>query len=96
MHRPTRFAIRSDAPCSCAYCRIAAESLLAVTNNRHCNGQFLQLAYVLCREGCPVRLDVIGCSPEEKITRVDEYDPYKYLQELIRILDRIERFDQLP
>lgn len=73
-----------------------SDSLLAVTNNRHCNGQFLQLAYDLYREGYPVHLDVIGCSPDKDVTRVDQYDPYLYLQELIRILDWIERFDQLP
>ena len=74
----------------------SSDSLLAVTNNRHCNGQFLQLAYDLCREGVPVRLDVIGCSSDKDVTRVDQYDPYLYLQELIRILDWIDRFDQLP
>ena len=73
-----------------------SESLLAVTNNRHCNGQFLQMAYDLYRAGCPVRLDVIGCFSDQDVTRVDQYDPYLYLQELIRILDWIERFDQLP
>ena len=73
-----------------------SDSLLAVTNNRHCSGQFLQLAYDLCREGCPVRLDVIGCFSDQDVTRADQYDPYLYLQELIRILDWIDRFDQLP
>ncbi len=70
------------------------DSLLAVTNNRYCNRQFLQLAYQLLRTGRPVRLDIIGCIPDERITPPERYDPFQYLQDLIGILDWIDRFQR--
>lgn len=72
------------------------DSLLAVTNNRYCNRQFLQLVWQFLRAGQPVRFDIIGCFPDERLTSPERYDPFQYLQDLIGILDWIERFDQLP
>ena len=37
-------------------------------------------------------LDVVGCIPDERVVTVERYDPFQYLQDLIGILDRIERF----
>ncbi|MBR0342290.1 MAG: hypothetical protein IJH64_08610 [Oscillospiraceae bacterium] len=66
---------------------------MAITDNRYCNRQFLQLAGLLL-SGCPVPvgLDVVGCRDDRDIVTLDEYDPFQYLQDLISILDWIERF----
>ncbi|HAM14283.1 MAG TPA: hypothetical protein DCP91_00155 [Eggerthellaceae bacterium] len=68
------------------------ESLLAVTSNRYCNRQFLQLAHYVVKNDLPVNLDVVGCFPDERVTSVEKYDPFQYLQDLIGILDWIGRF----
>jgi len=34
----------------------------------------------------------VGCIPDERVVTVERYDPFQYLQDLIGILDRIERF----
>jgi len=34
----------------------------------------------------------VGCIPDERVVTVERYDPFRYLQDLIGILDRIERF----
>lgn len=67
-------------------------TLLAITHNRHCNRQFVQLAYRLIKEEFPVCPDVIGCLSDNELTTMEEYDPLLYLQELIGLLDWIERF----
>ena len=78
------------------YLREAALSpgdrLLAITHNRHVSRQFVQLAYQLMREEQPFRMDVIGCVPDERIVSAERYDPYQFLQDLIGLLDWIERF----
>ena len=68
------------------------ESLLAVTSNRYCNRQFLQLAHCVVKNDLPVNLDVAGCFSDERVTSVERYDPFQYLQDLIGILDWIGRF----
>ena len=68
------------------------ESLLAVTNNRYCNRQFLQLAHYVIEHGLAVDLDVVGCIPDERIATIEDYDPFQFLQDLIGILDWIGRF----
>ena len=68
------------------------ESLLAITSNRYCNRQFLQLAHYVIKNDWAVDLDVVGCIPDGQITAVESYDPLQYLQELIGILDWIGRF----
>ena len=70
-------------------------SLLAVTNNRYCNRQFLQLTYQLLQTGHPVYFDIIGCIPDERLTSPERYDPFQYLQDLIGVLDWIDRFQSL-
>lgn len=69
-----------------------SESLLAITSNRYCNRQFLQLAFCLLNEKLPLDLDVIGCIPDSQIVTAETYDPFQYLQDLIGILDWIARF----
>lgn len=70
------------------------DSLLFITNNRHCNRQFLQLAYCMIKNDHPGIIDVIGCYPDDRVTSVDEYDPYLYLQDLIGIMDWMRRFKE--
>ena len=67
------------------------DSLLAVTNNRSCNRQFLQLAGHIIKNDLPVGLDVAGCVPDGRIDTVKTFDPLLYLQDLIGILDWIGR-----
>lgn len=68
------------------------ESVLAVTSNRYCNRQFLQLAHYVIEHGLAVDLDVVGCIPDEQIVTIEDHDPFQYLQDLIGILDWIGRF----
>ena len=73
------------------------DSLLAVTHNRYCNRQFLQLAWHLlqyCRERhyAAPSIDVVGLFTDDTIPTADTYDPYQLLQDLIGILDWIDRF----
>ena len=39
-----------------------------------------------------VDLDVVGCIPDEQVATMQTYDPFQYLQDLIGILDWIEKF----
>ena len=71
------------------------ESALFITNNRHCNRQFLQLSYCMIERGYSGMIDVIGCSPDDDIVTADTYDPLQYLQDLIGITDWINRFKKL-
>lgn len=68
------------------------DSLLAITSNRYCNRQFIQTAYQLIHSGCRADFDIIGCLPDNCVSTADNYDPLQYLQDLIGILDWIERF----
>ena len=72
-------------------------SLLAVTHNRYCNRQFLQLAWPLLHERHAVApaLDVVGLLTDDEIPAAEQYDPYQLLQDLIGILDWIDRFRSL-
>ncbi len=67
------------------------ESLLAVTGNRYCNRQFLQLAYILIRDDHPIGLDVIGNSGDDDLERLKNYDPNQYLQDIIALTDWAKR-----
>lgn len=82
--------------CLCHYLEQAApdetDSILAVTSNRYCNRQFLQIAWELIKSGCRADFDIIGCRTGASIDGVESYDPLQYLQDLISILDWIERF----
>ncbi len=71
------------------------DRLLFVTNNRYCNRQFLQLAYQMIKEDFPGSIDTIGCFSDERITGVNSYDPFQYLQDLIGIIDWIYRFREI-
>ena len=71
-----------------------SDSLLFLTNNRYCNRQFLQLAWLLMKQESPVRFDVIGCTPDERVISMEQYDPFQFLQDLIGVLDWIERFSE--
>ena len=68
------------------------EGLLAVTSNRYCNRQFLQLAHYVIKNDLAVDLDVVGCFPDERVPTAESCDPFQYLQDLIGILDWIGRF----
>ena len=73
----------------------ASDSLLFLTNNRYCNRQFLQLAWLLMKQESPLHVDVIGCTPDESVISRERYDPFQFLQDLIGVLDWIERFSEL-
>lgn len=81
------FYLRQAKPC-------ASDSLLFLTNNRYCNRQFLQLAWLLMKQESPLRMDVIGCTPDERVISRERYDPFQFLQDLIGVLDWIERFSE--
>lgn len=70
------------------------DRILAVTNNRYCNRQFVQMVYHLMKENFPVYIDVIGCTPDEQIIGKDTYDPFQFLQDLISVLDWIDRVER--
>ncbi len=67
-------------------------SVLAVTNNRYCNRQFLQLALPIIQRGLAVDLDIIGCSPDRELVDANSYNPFQLMQDLIGILDWIDKF----
>ena len=70
----------------------AADSLLFLTNNRYCNRQFLQIAFLLMKQEHPVRFDIIGCTPDERVISCERYDPFQFFQDLIGVLDWIDLF----
>jgi hypothetical protein len=75
-------------------------TLLAVTHNRYCNRQFLQLAWHLLRYQQEHHtevpsLDIVGLYADDAIPAADQYDPFQLLQDLIGILDWIDRFRSL-
>lgn len=67
-------------------------SVLAVTNNRYCNRQFLQLVFPILQHDLDIDLDIIGCSPDYDLVDACSYDPFQLMQDLIGILDWIDRF----
>lgn len=71
------------------------DSLLFLTSNRYCNRQFIQLAYQMIRSRRTVHFDIIGTTPDCDIVTADTYDPFQYIQDVIGILDWIERFRSL-
>ena len=68
------------------------DSILAVTNNIFCNRQLLQLAHFIIEEGLAVDIDVIGYDSGDSIATAESYTPILYVQEIISILDWIDRF----
>ena len=66
-------------------------SVLAVTNNRYCNRQFLQLAFPILQRDLAIDLDIIGCSPDTSLVDADSYNPFQLMQDLIGILNWIDR-----
>ena len=73
----------------------SGETLLAITGNRYCNRQFIQLAYQILRSDIPVGLDVIGNYCGDEIASAENYDMIGYIQDVIAITDWIERFKNL-
>lgn len=69
------------------------ETLLAVTSNRYCNRQFLQLAYQIIKEDRHVGLDIIGNYGDDELGMLKDYDPYQYIQDVIAMIDWIRRFE---
>ena len=69
------------------------ETLLAVTSNRYCNRQFLQLAYQIIKEDRRIGLDIIGNYGDDELGMLKDYDPYQYIQDVIAMIDWINRFE---
>lgn len=74
-------------------CPEASDSFLMITDNRYCNRQLLQIACRMLRLGRSANLELIGCTPDERIVTPEEYDPYQFLQDLISVLDWIDRIN---
>ena len=68
-------------------------SILAITDNRYCNRQFIQLASTMLNSNVSYYLDIIGCFRGDKITTIDNYNPYQYIQDTISLIDLIEKFN---
>ena len=68
------------------------DAVLAVTNNIHCNRQFIQLLYEMLGMNTLCFLDVVGCTEDEELAEAETFDPRFYLQELIALLQWIDRF----
>ena len=83
-----RFYLQHDKP-------EKTDSMLVITDNQYCNRQFVQFAYELMKNERPLSLDVIGCTPDERVVTCERYDPVHFLQGLIALLDWIERFNQI-
>lgn len=65
---------------------------LLITNNVYCNYQFIPFAMQILSNDWLIDFDIIGCSDDKDITLVSEYDPNRYLQDFISILDWIKKF----
>ena len=72
---------------------LSSDSLLVLTNNRYCNRQFLQLVFLMMKRETPIRFDIIGCTPDERVISCERYDALQFFQDLIGILDWIEIFN---
>ncbi len=70
------------------------ELFLAVTSNRYCNRQFLQLAYQIIKEDRHIGFDVIGNYEDEELVALKDYDPCQYIQDVIAMLDWTKRFKE--
>ena len=68
------------------------EIFLVITSNRYCNRQFLQLAYQIMKEDRHMGLDIIGNYADDELSRLKDYDPYQYIQDVIAMIDWINRF----
>ena len=71
----------------------SSDSILFLTNNRYCNRQFIQLAYLMMKQEQSIHFDIIGCTPDERVISCERYDSYQFFQDLIGVLDWIERFE---
>lgn len=71
----------------------STSSVIATTNNLHCNRQFIQLTYEMLKSGRTFNIDVVGCSSDDRIKTIDEYNPYQFVQELIATIDWINKFN---
>ena len=68
------------------------DSLLFITSNRYCNRQFVQIICAMLASRCVVPFDIIGCIPDQNIRTKETYPVFQYIQDLIGIIDWIERF----
>lgn len=68
-------------------------NVLAITNNRHRNRQFLQLVYEMLNNNMLFGLDIIGCTSDDDLYSVEKYNPYQHVQNLIGTIDWIDRFN---
>ena len=66
--------------------------LLALTNNRYCNTQCLQMAQAIFQSGkrSDIDGDVIGISDDSHLTKVKDYSPTGYSNDLIGLVEWIE------
>lgn len=69
-------------------------SILAITDNRYCNRQFIQIATEMLNSNVSYNLDIIGCFSGKQITTKDNYNPYLYIQDVIALINLIEKFDR--
>lgn len=68
-------------------------TVIAVTNNYYCNRQFIQLVYEILKAGTSFNIDVVGCISDDSLITAEEYNPNTYTQELIALIDWINKFN---
>lgn len=61
-------------------------TLLAITNNRYCNRQFLQMAHLLLENRINAVLDVVGITSDKKTVTPDSFDVAEFLRDLAGVL----------
>lgn len=68
-------------------------SILAITTNRYCNRQFLQLVTEMLSSNVSYYLDIIGSLDDEHVDTIDNYNPYQYIQDIIAMINLIEKYN---
>ena len=70
-------------------------SVVAVTGNINCNRQFIQLVYEMLSADTSFNLDVVGYRYGDNIEMSDNYKPSHYVQELIALINWINKFNTI-
>ena len=70
-----------------------AAKILVITNNQYSNFQFLGFSMaILERNRNSVDFDIIGCSPDNKLTDEEHYDSNQYFGDIRNTIDWIVKF----
>lgn len=69
-------------------------SILAITTNRYCNRQFIQLATEMLNLNVSYYLDIVGSLDDNHVDTIDDYNPYQYIHDVIATINLIEKFNK--